>query len=1134
VTNPIRTVLHLCARVLAGIVVVAVMAVPVVAVAYAAGNPFTAEVVDRFTDRSVDDRTIIKILSIGFYVCWGWFCAPALHQLLTAGRRTRRTEPRPRKPATSAARSVVAAPVERPPGPRGLLARLARFAVSGAAVAATLAGPGSAKVAGLPTAPVAAVATAPTTQTDSDTTPARPAPDDITSIVAAHRDTPYALARKHFPGERIDAVRDEIVELNLGRPLPDGTAYRGGGFPPGWNVLIPTPEPGRADGDTASPGSGELVGLQVTVEVEPGDTLWDRSQRRLIEAGVDAGPQATGRYLAELIDTNRGVIDDPDLIYPGQRVVLPAIDRPTEPPPTTAPGSSAMTRYMVVHGDTLWDIVGRRFGFVYADLVSRAADFNGLDDPDLIVPGQLLLLPDSLADGATAPAAPTRHTPPPSRAPHAERSTKREAPTPASPTSPPPTGPPRPASVSDGSIHDPPHPSTTGGVPERVVTSRPVIAADPTPVTTTAPMVSGDTPDEERTDATGLFDVSVRTVWWQVPMGLLLAAGLVTMARRLRSRRLAVLQPGEQLAKPTPAAAGTELAATVVASDQVPLLLEILRTLTGSARRQPNPIPVRAVEVHRDRVEVLFTEPAPCPPPGWTTVDGGTSWTHPMAHPVITPLRQLVTPALVTVGHRDGGGEVLLDLETAGSVAVRGDRSATLGVARSMLLELATYPLGVAADLCPIGFTIAGVEHCDRVWRDTTITRAVRVARDTLDRTAGSGAASLIAARAATDRDEGLLDPQIFIVDAPSLTGDDLVLLDELVELCRPQAGAAVVILGDHRSAREVIDLESADRATWSGVALRPPIIDHDAETQAAGMLEHEADGPVEPRTPLPLVADLLATDPTPNADPIVNVTVAPNGDRPAAAADEIAAYRYVPPHHDVLVQVLGEVTVHGRDVHAADEVELLTLLTCMRDERPNVDTIANMLNTELGPNAIQSRVSRLRRKLGVGSDGRDLIPPAAAGRGSPGRYQVSPLVLTDAELIDHRYQTSLHLDPCDSLDVLRDGLTLFTGPSFRARKGYDWVFPERVQARIYSVVTDYAKRLMDLAFADDDIPLVLEAARCAGHVINDPVVELPVHRLIRDYADSCGDPDLAASVAEARRRLIEHIDDNDPLVEDE
>ena len=202
-------------------------------------------------------------------------------------------------------------------------------------------------------------------------------------------------------------------------------------------------------------------------------------------------------------------------------------------------------------------------------------------------------------------------------------------------------------------------------------------------------------------------------------------------------------------------------------------------------------------------------------------------------------------------------------------------------------------------------------------------------------------------------------------------------------------------------------------------------------------MLEHENQHAVEPRTPSPLVVDLLVTDPTTNADPIVKNAMSPNGDRHAACRRG----RRVPvcvADYDVLVQVVGEVTVHRRGVHAADEVELLTLLTCIRDERPNVDTIANMLNTELGPNTIQSRVSRLARKLGVGSDGQDLIPPAATGRVSPGRYQVSPLVLTDVELIDHRYQTSLQLNTCDAIDTLRDGLTLFTGPSFRARRGYD------------------------------------------------------------------------------------------------
>jgi LysM repeat protein len=1134
VTQLTKTLLYLCARLLAGVVVVAVMAMPVVAVAYAAGNPFTTEVLDRLGDRSVDDRTIIKILSIAFYVCWGWFCAPALHQLVTAGRRPRRAEPRPPTPPPHRARSVVAAPVEPLPGPRGLLARLARFAVSGAAVAAVVTGPGSAKVAAAPTT-VAAVATAPAARGASETTSNRPAPDDVTSIVATHRDTPYALARKYFPAEHVDGVRDEIVELNLGRPLPDGTMYRGGGFPAGWNVLIPTPEPSRADGDPTPPhttgpaGPAQLVAPEVSVEIEAGDTLWDRSRRRLIDAGVDSGREATGRYLAEVIDSNQGVTDDPNLIFPGQRIVLPAIHRPHEPPTNTiTPVASDLTRHTVVDGDTVWAILDRRFGHVDTGMVARAADWNGLEDPDLILPGQVLWLPDSLADSAPPPATPT-----PGPASGIPRSRQRESRSPEPTTAPPPaSSPPRLIPEPTTSIDARFSPSRTRAVPEPVVTSPPVVTAEhSTPAATTVPVSNGAGPVQDETS--GLFDLSVRTVWWQVPMGLLLAAGLVTMARRLRLRRLAVIEPGQQLAEPSATTAGVELAATVTAADRIELLVEILRTLTLHARRSEKPIPVRVVEVHPDRVEVLFTEPASCPPPGWSTVDGGTCWIHPMTAPVTKPVRQLVTPALVTLGYREGGGEVLLDLETAGSLALTGDRTAALGVARSMTLELATYPLGVAADLCPIGFTVEGIEHCDRVWRDTTITRAVRVAGETLERTAATGATSLIAARAATDRDQGLLDPQIFIVDTAALCNDDLMLLDELLELCQPQAGAAVVTIGGHPHAREVIHLDRHDRATWSGTTLRPPVVDTDAETEAAEMLAHEAAAPVEPRTPSPVVADLIASEPL-DTDPIVQVTVSPDGDHDNFADAAVVGYRYEPPDHDVLVQVLGEVTIHGRDVHTADEIELLTLLTCLREERPNVYTISNLLDTELAPNAIQSRVSRLRRKLGVGSDGHDLLPPAATGRGSPSRYHVSPRVLTDVELIDHRYHTSLHLHPSDALDVLRDGLSLFTGPSFRARKGYDWVFTEPVQARIYNVVTDYAKRLMDLAFAGNDIPLVLEAARCAGHVINDPVVELPVQRLIRDLAEASGDPDLAASAAEARRRLIQHIDDNDPLVEDQ
>ena len=237
-------------------------------------------------------------------------------------------------------------------------------------------------------------------------------------------------------------------------------------------------------------------------------------------------------------------------------------------------------------------------------------------------------------------------------------------------------------------------------------------------------------------------------------MGALLASGIVMMMRRLRGRRLQSLEPGEQLAVPPPVAAGTELAAAAASAPRrrVATLQVLLRSVTPHARELDDPPSVRAVEVGEDRVEVLFTDPAPFPPTGWSSGDGGRSWTHRAADGEVAATQQLVTPALVTLGRRDGGGEVLLDLETAGSLGLVGHRPAALGMARSIVLELATYPLGVPMDVCLVGVDVDGVEHCDRAWTNVTMVRALRVAREMLERTTATGAKSLIAARAALER----------------------------------------------------------------------------------------------------------------------------------------------------------------------------------------------------------------------------------------------------------------------------------------------------------------------------------------------------------------------------------------------
>ncbi|MGI6647610.1 MAG: LysM peptidoglycan-binding domain-containing protein [Bacillota bacterium] len=110
--------------------------------------------------------------------------------------------------------------------------------------------------------------------------------------------------------------------------------------------------------------------------VQPGDTVYDIARRY----GVT--PQS-------IISQNR--LTNPDLIYPGQRLLITV--RETEPPPTP-PG---LKTYIVQPGDTLYAIA-RRTGVTVNEIVQ----LNRISNPNLIYPGQQLLLPAS----ATVPEVP--------------------------------------------------------------------------------------------------------------------------------------------------------------------------------------------------------------------------------------------------------------------------------------------------------------------------------------------------------------------------------------------------------------------------------------------------------------------------------------------------------------------------------------------------------------------------------------------------------------------------------------------------------------------------------------------------------------------------------------------------------
>ena len=69
---------------------------------------------------------------------------------------------------------------------------------------------------------------------------------------------------------------------------------------------------------------------QDLVTVAEGDHLWAIAERHVRQHAGDADDAEVAAYWRRLIEANRGRLvdpDDPDLVLPGQRFVLPSLDR---------------------------------------------------------------------------------------------------------------------------------------------------------------------------------------------------------------------------------------------------------------------------------------------------------------------------------------------------------------------------------------------------------------------------------------------------------------------------------------------------------------------------------------------------------------------------------------------------------------------------------------------------------------------------------------------------------------------------------------------------------------------------------------------------------------------------------------
>lgn len=1081
---------QLVARIGAALTLLVLVVVPPVLVVRLIGRPWPdwATLRSQVDGGRLTNDTTMRIAAAMFMVIWIWAMIQVASEVFAIIRARSVPIGRPAR-----------ASLPMPTGGNGALHRLVRIALLGSVTtAATVSSWSSVGIAGAPplahlTYPLDAPATAPADPTES--VPSKPS---TTTIVTTGRETPLSLAVDL--GD--ETLRDDIIAMNR------SSEWTGGVFPAGTLVTVPVVAGAAATASSTAPG------LVTEYEVQANDGMWDVAEAILGDGSLhhELREQLIGQEVAPGVIFN----NDTWVIHPGWMFTAPSVQ------PSNA---TQITTHTVVVGDTLSGIAESHLGDPdqWTDLWELNAnqpmnDGRTFTDSNLILPGWNLTL--------QAPDAPVLDEP-----------SVAEQPAPTLPTATPDevgvAEPPVPVNVEIAPEVALPAPAT---VPPRTATpattSVPTEAA-PVP-TSTAPVIDEDPTDEFES----VFADEQRSVWPTFAAGLLLLTGLAETARRLRRRRMASVPIGERPIEPPPVAAGTELA-IVDREDahRLSTLRTLLRQFTPYAREYGDPPPVRAVQLGTDHLELLFTQPAPSPPSGWSSVDGDRSWTHRFEDDATETSRQLLTPALVTIGTRndDDGHEVLLDLETAARVAISGEREAALGLARSMALELATRPLGVPIDVCLVGLHVDSTDLCDRVWRNTTIERSISAARQTLELHGAGDTDTITAARAQLDEDDGDHDPQVFIIDGSALGDTEQTLLDDLMTLCQPSSGNAVVLIGDHADAIERIVVDGKT-GCWEQVELRIPNVTLEAAAQAAVMLDSVAHGPTEP-LPRTVTTDANANRhaPTSASEPTTHGDAAAETPGPDIEDEEpIGDEEYQPPPYEVLVKVMGTVEVDGGDRNfSSQEVEMLALFTCLRHRSMlTKDLVQTNVGDEISDRTAGNRVSGLRRTLGAGPDGNDLLSKAQAGRYSNGAMNLSPLVITDYDLLRHRYEASLDLTSFDAINVLRDGLPLLRGPLFRVRSGYRWVSPEGITSQLQSGVIDYAARLMELAMEVDDIALVLRATSIVGCVLDDPMVELPIRNVEKHYADATGSPELAQSVLAAKHRFMEYVNTEDALAE--
>lgn len=815
------------------------------------------------------------------------------------------------------------------------------------------------------------------------------------------------------------------------------------------NGFVTAPIRGQFEGfnvATIAPPSVDAATGIGTYVVQTGDTLW-----RLLEHHYGWADANLVRQVAAVSQ-----IEDPNRIWPGMVVTLPAAAPEVAPGPQGEATWSAVT---VRPGDTLWRIVERYYGAATSELVWNVVDANPeIDDPGLILPGQIVTLPP-LNGHAPEPVEPAVVDPPP---------VVDETP------------PPEPTGAAASSV--PPDTALPTSSPTVIpvetaseVHSEP--AEDPVPIATSSTPTTVPPSSEPPTEAVEVDDEDdvvtppiATIVGWTGGAGL--AAALLALAAKRRLRLLFY----QRHARPPKRA--VQLGIAMHETDNVPLVewASLALRHLGSRLRprpgEPTPVP-RLLRLADDTVEIVWDSPHTPAVSPWTTDDGGWSWNIRRSEELESSDDAAPCPAFVTIGRRDGA-DVLLNLESCGAVAITGVD--VRSVVRSMGTEAAAGLFGdapivllVAAPPMPGDPEYARVADADEAigWlRNRADSAGALLAHRRLT--------SLFALRARSKPHDSH-EPVVVIIDGEGVDAEDV---DRIVGLANGDLGAVVLLLGEHPSVswhlqcteRQVtlfplgLQLDSVGVAEELDELIGVFVPDADLTMDEFGENGFENDG-----EPEPVLADCLDMIALRDLDAQFweNEDGAPTRDE-------------AEPTWDVELKVLGQVTsVGSKDPLSPTELHLAIFLAFNRGGQ-NRDTIEAMLWPDgVASRTVTNAMAGVRRKLGIGSDGEQLFP---FGRNAQHLYYLSDRVITDWDRFRRLVRRADALPEDEALPLLDEALSMVSGPPFRAKFGYSWAFSDGTVSLITETIKVAGERSAALHTARNELT---EAAAALAVVMN-------------------------------------------------